>query len=46
MAALYWMFIGSAILCNVYAAYVISCAIALKVAIFELLWLRKEVRLD
>jgi len=29
MAALYWMFIGSAVSCYAYAAYVISCAIAL-----------------
>jgi len=30
MAALYWTFIGSAVLCYAYAAYVISCAIALR----------------
>jgi len=29
MAALCWTFIGSAILCYAYSAYVISCAIAL-----------------
>jgi len=29
MAALYWTFIGSAVLCYAYAAYVILCAIAL-----------------
>jgi len=29
MAALCWTFIGSAVLCYVYAAYVILCAIAL-----------------
>jgi len=29
MAALYWTFIGSAVLCYTYAAYVILCAIAL-----------------
>jgi len=28
MAALCWTFIGSAILCHSYAAYVILCAIA------------------
>jgi len=30
MAALCWTFIGSAVLCYAYAAYVILCAIALK----------------
>jgi len=30
MAALCWTFIGSAILCYAYAAYVILCAIAFK----------------
>jgi len=33
MAALCWTFIGSAILCNAYAAYVILCAIALRARI-------------
>jgi len=30
MAALRWTFIGSAVLCYAYAAYVILCAIALR----------------
>jgi len=30
MAALCWTFIGSAVLCYAYAAYVILCAIALR----------------
>jgi len=34
MAALCWMFIGSAVLCYAYAAYVILCAIALTVKFF------------
>jgi len=36
MAALYWTFIGSVVLCYAYAVYVILCAIALRVIAYEM----------
>jgi len=46
MAALCWTFIGSAVLCYAYAAYVISCAMALIFFMYMVMQLCKFVWID